>query len=155
VIYLFGQTGCGKSTFANAFVKGIAILIRNKNGLIENKDLENILFAIGHSVVSQTKTPKYEPVDKKSNSYLVDSPGINDSNFRDEYANQLCTKYILHNCNSYLIVLVINSNELSVSNGSSFIELLTSILRKFKSEDVNQEKVWKSVIIPIFVKFGF
>jgi len=34
-----------------------------------------------------------------------------------------------------MILLVINSNELLVSNGTSFIELVTSIIRKFKREE--------------------
>ena len=85
----------------------------------------------------------------------MDLPGINDSNFRDEFANQLAIKFLLNKCKSYLIVLVINSNELSVSNGSSFIELLTSIVRKFKKEGLDVVQVWKHVIVPIFVKFSF
>jgi predicted GTPase len=154
IIYLFGQTGCGKSTLANALINGSSSMLRDANGLIENIDLLKALFKIGHSVKSQTKTPVSVNIDN-SDSHLVDSAGINDSNFRHEYANQLCTKFLLKKCMSYVIVLVINSNELIVSNGASFIQLLTSIVRKFKKEATDQEQIWKSVIIPIFVKFSF
>ena len=87
--------------------------------------------------------------------YLVDGPGINDSNLNHEFANQQAIKYVLKESSSHLILLVINSKELMVSNGSSFIELVTSILRKFNKQDDHEDQTWHSLIKPVFVKFDF
>ena len=114
-----------------------------------------MLFKIGHQVVSQTKAPDFEPIKDKHNSNLVDGPGINDTNFRHEYANQLGVKFILKNSNFYNILLIINSNEIVVSNGASFIELVTSITRKFKTDVAGINDTWDKFILPVFVKFNF
>jgi predicted GTPase len=54
VIYLFGQTGCGKSTLANAIINGHEVMVRNENGLIER----NQFIGSGDKVcqIYQTKT---------------------------------------------------------------------------------------------------
>ena len=45
------------------------------------------IFQIGHKVKSETMAPKFHPFSPGSSIYLVDGPGINDSNLRSEYAN--------------------------------------------------------------------
>jgi hypothetical protein len=52
-------------------------------------------------------------------------------------------------------MIVINSNELIVSNGSSFIELITSIVRKFNTSIQTRPQVLDDLVLPIFVKFSF
>lgn len=54
-----------------------------------------------------------------------------------------------------MILLVINSSELVVSNGLSFIELVTSIIRKFKSNEEQSTEIFEAVIQPVLVKFNF
>ena len=60
-----------------------------------------LVYKIGHEVKSETTAPKFYPMtpDKSGSIYLVDGPGINDSNLKKEYANQTGIKYILNNCN--------------------------------------------------------
>ena len=54
---------------------------------IVNEEGEKI-FQIGHKVKSETKAPKFCPIfENDAEIFLVDGPGINDSNFRNEYAN--------------------------------------------------------------------
>ena len=57
--------------------------------------------------------PKFYQLSKQSQHsqvYLVDGPGINDSNLRNEYANQTGIKYILEQSRSFILVVVIDTN---------------------------------------------
>ena len=93
VLLLFGCTGSGKSTLANALIskKDKDLNIEYSDGfyrVIKGKELKfkgEIIFNIGHQVKSETKAPKFHPFTTETDSqevYLVDGPGINDSNFR-------------------------------------------------------------------------
>jgi len=83
---IFGTTGSGKSTLANSLLNGPKSLERNKHGLIEIIDQLSVKFKIGHQVISETKAPNFHLI--SDGVFLVDGPGINDSNFKHEYANQ-------------------------------------------------------------------
>ena len=87
IVLLFGTTGSGKSTMANSIINGAESMYRDENGLIEIKEFTKMFFKIGHKVVSETKAPTFQNIDGMHDTHLVDGPGINDSNFRDEYAN--------------------------------------------------------------------
>jgi len=98
VLLLFGSTGSGKSTLANALISknDKEINLEYKDGLYYVKEGEELkyngetIFNIGHEVKSETKAPKFHSLKKDADTqeiYLVDGPGINDSNFRNEYAN--------------------------------------------------------------------
>ena len=78
--------------------------------------------------------PKYHPFDEESSIYLVDGPGINDSNLRNEYANRTGIKFVLKNCNTFILILIMDANQIDYEGGKSIIELLTSVLRKFSSQ---------------------
>jgi len=54
--------------------------------------------------------PKYYPISENSQIYLVDGPGINDSDLKKEYANLTGIKYILNKCHTFTILLVIDAN---------------------------------------------
>ena len=62
VVLLFGTTGSGKTTLANAILYGSEILKKNELGLIDVVDETQVKFKIGHKVVSETKTPKYAAI---------------------------------------------------------------------------------------------
>ena len=69
VLLLFGCTGAGKSTLANALItkKDEEINLEYIDGLyhvIQDKELKyqgEIIFNIGHQVKSETKAPKFHP----------------------------------------------------------------------------------------------
>ena len=173
-LVLFGTTGSGKSTLANAFIQGSG-QIEQRNGLFNVKqDLQwndEKIFEIGHKVKSQTKAPKFHPFAPDSEIYLVDGPGINDSNYRIEYANQTGIKYVLKNCKSFMLLIIMDANQINFEGGKSIIELLTAVVRKFtlqlppkkdqatapddkedKERHIQSEELQK-VIYPYFVNF--
>ena len=174
VLVLFGTTGSGKSTLANAFIQGYR-QIEQRNGLFNVKqDLQwkgEKIFEIGHKVKSQTKAPKFHPFAPDSEIYLVDGPGINDSNYRIEYANQTGIKYVLKNCKSFMLLIIMDANQINFEGGKSIIELLTAVVRKFalqlppkkdqatapddkedKERHIQSEEL-SQVIYPYFVNF--
>ena len=95
--------------------------------------------------------PKYHPLTTKSTVFLVDGPGINDSNLRNEYANQTSIRYVLKNSKSFKLLVIIDANQINYEGGKTMIELFTSILRKFSHIDTDE---LESVIIPYFVNFN-
>jgi len=54
--------------------------------------------------------PKFYPIEPKSNTYLVDGPGINDSDLKKEYANLTGIKFVMNKCRTFKIVLVMDAN---------------------------------------------
>ena len=69
---------------------GSSTIKRNQKGLIEATiELQDETFKEGHEVKSQTKAPKFMKSKIGDQEIIIaDGPGINDSNFRHEYANQ-------------------------------------------------------------------
>jgi predicted GTPase len=92
---LFGTTGTGKSTLANSIIQGKDAIYRDKDGFYQVRQAlqyaKETVFKIGHEVKSETRAPKFFK-HKEKGIYLVDGPGINDSNLRNEYANQTAIK---------------------------------------------------------------
>ena len=102
VIVLFGTTGTGKSTLANAIIKGSDKIKVDEDGLyyVEDDLKKNgeVIFKIGHQVKSETKAPKFCLIHSSDKPlYLVDGPGINDNNLRNDYANHTAIKTVFKN----------------------------------------------------------
>ena len=112
---LFGTTGTGKSTLANALIQGPGN-ITYFDGLYDAKELRHngkVVFKIGHEVRSETKAPKFHPVyddQGEVNFFLVDGPGINDNNLNNEFANQTAIKEVLKSSSSFVLLLIMDAN---------------------------------------------
>ena len=90
-IGIVGINGSGKSTIANAIYSGPdSILDNESNGAYDaGHDIEIdgvTMFKIGHKATSCTEIPGYVPFfgDQK---YLIDAPGLSDTNVLKEYPN--------------------------------------------------------------------
>ena len=151
-----GITGSGKSTIANAFIKGPSNISLNDGlfnavqPIIYNNET---IFKIGHQVKSETKAPKFCPLEEdKGDIFLVDGPGINDNNLKHEYSNQTAIKYVLSNCKSMKLVLIMDANSINLASPKSFIEFVTAFIRKLSPAAFQNEHV-KDIVIPYFVNF--
>ena len=60
---------------------------------------------------------------------------------------------MLKNSSSFLILLVMDANQVTLMRGASFVKLLTSVIRKLHDNGLQKDTL-KQIVWPYFVNFG-
>ena len=134
VLMMFGQTGVSKSTFANALISGSDGIGRDDEGnLIAKEDLKDAngkqVFKIGQGLISETSTPTFYMIDPQEEMFMVDAPGMCDSNVNKELPNIVSVQRVMRSCSIFQMVLLMNACSLDENRGAEMIISLTRILR--------------------------
>ena len=130
VVIVMGPTGAGKSTIVNAIIQPDKLEIDEDTGCYKAPELVHdgrAMFKIGHDMTSCTFLPGFYPIDEET--YLVDCPGLGDSNEYLEFPNQTQVHQIIKHASQVLVVVMIKGASLDADRSKGLLRLITSLLR--------------------------
>ena len=138
VVLFMGTTGAGKSTLANAMISGIDVMEVTDEGYFKcTKDLMyggRHMFKIGDTSSSCTVMPGFYPFD--SSTYLVDCPGLGDSNPHLEFPNQTLVHNVIKHANKVMFLIVLRGADLESERQKVFLRLVATITRMLSDSGV-------------------
>lgn len=139
VILIIGNTGAGKSTLVNAIVKGEDAIYEDEDtGRLLLTDPDDpiivngrVMFKIGHEANSCTETPGYCELPGKDGEsvWLVDCPGLNDTNATKEYSNRTAVHSICQKAKTVKICVLMTGGMYEGNRGSDVVKMLTTLSR--------------------------
>lgn len=147
-----GRTGSGKSTTCNAVVAGPNAVVNDETtgGLMVMEPLEHNdceMFKIGSSTKSVTQAIGFYPLNADQSVYIADCAGFDDSNQRHSYANLSELHWLMCNCNSFNLYVIVKGSELDANRGAGILSLAAHLVRLFKSDAIKNGKVTISTLI--------
>ena len=151
VVLLMGPTGAGKSTLANAIIQPDKIKFDDDTGNFNAPPLNHKnrqMFEIGHGALSCTSLPGYFPLG--FDIYLVDCPGLGDSDKYAEYPNQTLVREIIKNAAEVIVAVVIKGASLEAARSEGLLRLMTSVLRMLTPEKGVRSS--RAFIVPLINK---
>lgn len=92
------------------------------------------MFRIGDDVISCTSLPGFHPLDDET--YLVDCPGLGDSNEYREFPNQTQVHQIIMQASQVVIVVVAKGASLEADRGKGLLRLMTALLRMLSDKGI-------------------
>ena len=149
-----GQTGVGKSAFCRAMTHGVDSLIFDDDEVLNSQgppvmSADREVFRIGHNVESCTECPEFF---KKNNVYIVDCPGLEDSDPTKEFPNIDAIHQIMINAKSVQILLLFSKSQLEASRGAAFVKTINKFVSLISDSGINNAN---SFITPILTRADF
>lgn len=98
--------------------------------------------------MSKTETPNFCLYDERDNYYILDCPGLKDTNKEKEFANQNIVQKIMSEAADGLeIIFLMNYSAIDVKRGEGLIEILFVLLRLLRPEAIKNmsEAAWMDV----------
>jgi hypothetical protein len=148
-VCVLGNSGAGKTTFANYVAGRKVVKIMDKSGeYIQHLDVENPLegFVVGHGGDSMTRylrSIKIDPVGNAgSDLVLVDTPGSGDTEGHNvDIANAVAISWAIRQSKSARLVLLINAGMFEEPRGGALCKLLQLFNRFLVNSDANLDSV--------------
>ena len=108
------------------------------------------MFTIGSGNVSVTKIPEFYPLgdsDGLEDTYVVDCPGINDTNEYNNFPNYCVMRSLIANASKIVLCFVTSGGDLDSARGSLFYQQATAVKRLLSQVGVmNASKLMMTVI---------
>lgn len=150
-----GYTGIGKSLFCRSIVQGVDSLALNDEEQLVSVGGpifggSRLVFQVSDKVDSCTSTPEF--FEFCSNKFLVDCPGIDDSDPTLEFPNVDAIHYIMKYAKSVQILLLIDFAQLKHKRGTDFIRGLAKFVSLLSEEGVKNAK---NFVTPIITRADF
>jgi tetratricopeptide (TPR) repeat protein len=133
-IFLFGNTGAGKSTLASLLVgRHLEATEHPETGdwLIDPLQ-PHFDMIIGHEMASETKIPDLVVT---NNVAIWDCPGFNDTVLAQEIANIFYVKRLFETTGMAKFVLVVTESDITDNRGGDFLARLSSFMKTFSNVD--------------------
>ena len=102
------------------------------------------MFKIGDDMTSCTALPGFYPLNEYT--YLVDCPGLGDSNEYLELPNQTQVHQIISQASQVIVLVVVKGASLEAARSEGLLRLLTSLLRMLSDKGIENAH---NFIIPV------
>ena len=147
LILLVGPTGSGKSTVANALAQGTESMKFDESK--NTYSVDESLFTIGQGLCSVTQVPGHCQL--TDDVYLVDCPGMFDSNPFSDFIHQGVLQKIIANAAQVIICLVMQTSTLDAGRGGAFDKIIAASSRLLTEHGTHHAS---SFIVPLFNKIS-